>query len=163
MRRLFVLYDDRCGLCTWARRWLLRQPAFLELTFIPSRSPRVGLLFPGLELPGERDELVVISDEGGVYRSSSAWLMCLYALRDYRAWSLRLAQPMLYPLARQAFVVLSRRRKNVSRWLGLVSEAELAEALRGVGEVGCELDPPRPAEVPAGPPDLHPPAGCAVS
>ena len=50
-------------------------------------------------------ELVVVDDSGGVYRNGSAWIMCLYALREYREWSLRLATPALFPLARQAFAL----------------------------------------------------------
>ena len=52
MRRLYVLYDARCGLCSWAHRWMRRQPAFLELTFIPKDSDRAAHLFPGLRGPG---------------------------------------------------------------------------------------------------------------
>lgn len=141
MRRLFVLYDDRCGLCTWARRWLSRQPAFLEFVFIPAGSEWAARVFPDLAGTGGRDELVVIADDGGVYRDARAWLMCLYALQDYRAWSLRLARPLLLPLARQAFALLSRRRKDLSRWFDLASEAEMAETLRRVIEPACDLRP----------------------
>jgi len=58
MRRLYILYDPRCGLCTWARRWLARQPAYLELTFIPAGSEQAVQLFPGLTRPGLVEELV---------------------------------------------------------------------------------------------------------
>src|SRR3954453_8280707 len=116
MRRLFVLYDARCGLCSWARRWLARQPAFVELTFVPAGSERADRLFPGLSKPGVPEELVVVADDGAVYRDAHAWIMCLYALQDYREWSLRLARPALLPLARQAFSLLSRQRGRISRW-----------------------------------------------
>ncbi|WP_165225008.1 DCC1-like thiol-disulfide oxidoreductase family protein [Aquisphaera insulae] len=138
MEKLFVLYDSRCGLCSWARRWLASQPAIIPLTFIPAGSPLAARLFPGLTPPDEDpDELVVVSDDGAVYREGSAWIMCLFALEDYREWSNRLAHPLLLPLARQGFALLSRRRASVSRWLRLASEAEIAGTLHQVGEAAC--------------------------
>src|SRR3954453_16403795 len=116
MQRLYILYDARCGLCSWARRWLARQPAFLDLTFIPAGSERSAHLFPGLTRPGEAEELIVVSDDGAVYRDGGAWIMCLFALVEYREWALRLAHPLLLPLARQAFALLSKQRRQISRW-----------------------------------------------
>jgi predicted DCC family thiol-disulfide oxidoreductase YuxK len=147
MRRLFILYDARCGLCTWARRWLSRQPAFLEMTFVPARSEWAERLFPDLGKWSEADELIVVSDEGGVYRGGSAWIMCLYALQEYREWSERLARPMLLPLARQAFALVSKRRRDLSRWLDLASEAEMAETLRQVISPACASVGPEPEMV----------------
>ena len=73
MERLYVLYDAQCGLCSWAKRWLMQQSTFMELRFIPAGSPIALRLFPGLNRPGEQpDELVVVSDEGAVYRNASA-------------------------------------------------------------------------------------------
>jgi predicted DCC family thiol-disulfide oxidoreductase YuxK len=142
MRRLYILYDARCGLCSWARRWLARQPAYLDLTFIPAASEQAIRLFPGLSRPGQVEELVVISDDGAVYRDGRAWIMCLYALEDYREWALRLAHPLLLPLARQAFALLSKQRRRVSHWLDLASEVEIAETLRHVNAPACALGEP---------------------
>jgi predicted DCC family thiol-disulfide oxidoreductase YuxK len=139
MQRLYILYDPRCGLCSWARRWLARQPAYLDLTFVPAGSERALQLFPGLTRPGEVEELVVVSDDGAVYRESRAWIMSLYALEDYREWALRLAHPLLLPLARQAFALLSKQRRRISRWLRLASEVEIAETLRRVEAPACAV------------------------
>ncbi len=149
MRRLFVLYDSECGLCTWARGWLCRQPMYLELVFVPAGSARAHHLFPDLSQAGPVEELVVISDEGGVYRSASAWIMCLYALQDYREWALRLARPHLKPLARQAFALLSKHRRRVSRWFDLESEAQMVEMLRKVVVPVCTREEGRVEEEPA--------------
>lgn len=148
MRCLFVLYDDRCGLCNWARRWLMRQPAFLELIFVPAGSSRAARLFPALERAGWTDELVVVDDDGGVYRNGDAWIMCLYALREYREWSHRLASPALRPLARRAFALVSGRRSRISRRLRLASEAEIAETLLRVEAPACAVRVP--ARTPTG-------------
>ena len=105
MKKLYVLYDAECGICQRCRVWLIRQRAYFELHFIPLQSSEVAWRFPGLKEWPEldlREKLVVIGDEGAVYQGQSAWIMCLYALRDYREWSLRLADPALLPLARAA-------------------------------------------------------------
>ncbi|MGA8348180.1 MAG: DCC1-like thiol-disulfide oxidoreductase family protein, partial [Isosphaeraceae bacterium] len=131
MEKLYVLYDARCGLCSWAKRWLMQQPAIVPLSFIPAGSVLAGRLFPGLCQPGDpEEELVVVSDEGGVYREGNAWIMCLFALEEYRDWANRLAHPLLRPLARQGFALLSGQRSRISRWLSLASENEIAETLR---------------------------------
>ena len=97
-----------------------------------------GRLFPGLCQPGDpTEELVVVSEEGGVYREGNAWIMCLFALEEYRDWANRLAHPLLRPLARQGFALLSGQRSRISRWLSLASEREIAETLRGVGAPAC--------------------------
>ncbi len=140
MDRLYVLYDANCGLCSWAKRWLIRQPTLIELRFIPAGSAIAARLFPGLDRAGEPpDELVVVSDQGAVYRNGSAWIMCLFALEAYRDWANRLAHPLLRPLARQAFELLSSQRSRVSHWLSLASEVEIAETLNQVNVAACAM------------------------
>ena len=116
MKRLYVLFDATCALCVNCRNWLRAQPAFIELNFIPLQSPELELLFPGIGALNSGDQLVAISDEGEVYQGPQAWIICLYALRDYREWSQRLAHPALLPFARRAFEMLSENRLFLSRW-----------------------------------------------
>jgi len=143
MERLYVLYDAQCGLCSWAKRWLMRQPSLIDLRFIPAGSALVDRLFPGLNRPGETpEELVVVSDQGAVYRNGSAWIMCLFALEGYRDWANRLSHPLLRPLARQAFALLSKQRSRISHWLALASEVEIAETLNQVNVPACAPQPP---------------------
>ena len=117
MKRLSVLFDGECSLCGRCRDWLARQPAFLELEFIPFQSPEARERFPGIEALHPEEQLLVVSDEGAVYRGPRAWIMCLYALREYRAWSQRLAHPALLPWARGVCELLSENRLQVSRWV----------------------------------------------
>ena len=138
MRRLYVLYDERCGLCRLARRWAAGQPQYVELVFIAAGSEEANMRFPSLAHDGVPEELVVVNDEGGIYRGSSAWIMCLYALEDYREWSLRLATPALRQFARQAFAFVSEHRGQISHWLHL-SDRDAADVLRRVGVVPCSL------------------------
>ena len=140
MQRLYVLVDDRCGLCRWARRWVDKEPQIVPVVFVPAGSETARQLFPGLEQPDAPEELVVVSDEGGVYRDGSAWVMVLYALRDYREWSLRLGSPTLLPLARQAFALLSNNRGRLSRWFGLdETDDSLGDTFRRIDAPACDL------------------------
>jgi predicted DCC family thiol-disulfide oxidoreductase YuxK len=149
MERLYIIYDAQCGLCSWAKRWLMRQPALIDLRFIPAGSALAERLFPGLTHPGDTpEELVVVSDQGAVYRSGNAWIMCLFALEAYREWANRLAHPLLRPLARQAFSLLSKERSRISRWLSLASEVEIAETLTQINVPAC-TPPPLVAREPA--------------
>lgn len=129
MKQLYVLFDGECSLCERCRAWLARQPAYLELHFLPFQSPEVAQRFPGIEALHPEEQLLVVSDEGGVYRGSDAWIMCLYALHDYRELSLRLAHPILRPMARRACELLSANRYRFSRWLNNLSTTEMANHL----------------------------------
>jgi predicted DCC family thiol-disulfide oxidoreductase YuxK len=141
MRRLTILYDSSCGFCVRCRRWMDAQPAFLELEFLPAASRAAADRFPTLSLSG--DDLVAVDDEGGVYRGPDAFLMCLYALREHRELSMRLASPALRPLARLSFALLSEGRRRLGRWLGMASEEEIVETLRRAGSPECEAGEPQ--------------------
>ena len=137
MKRLYVLYDAKCPLCVGCRNWLKAQSAFVNLTFIPLQTPMLEQFFPGLAAVKQGDQLVVISDEGAVYLGSDAWIICLYALRDYREWSQRLAHPALRPFARAAFKKLSENRLAISRWFGAAEMEELRRDLASEAEGVC--------------------------
>jgi len=135
MRTLYVLFDAHCGLCTELSGWLREQPAYVQLRPISSASTEAREKFSSLP-PGE---LAVISDAGQVWLGNNAFLVCLWALRRYRAFARTLASPLLRPLARQAFSELSHNRGNISRLLGLRSEVEIQKHLAGVVTPPCEL------------------------
>ncbi|HYL74296.1 MAG TPA: DCC1-like thiol-disulfide oxidoreductase family protein [Bryobacteraceae bacterium] len=135
MRYLTVVYDPECGLCTRLSHWLQQQPKWIALRLVPSNlAPRI---YPTLAPRIARQELVVVSDEGTVYLGDHAWLMCLYALRHYRSWAARLSRPSMLPFARGAFAILSSNRRQVSKWLGLMSDFELTAQLRTVNPPRC--------------------------
>ena len=135
MQTLFVVYDPACGLCSEIRVWLMRQPAYVPLRFVPSGSPEARRRFPMLP----EGDLAVISDAGDMWLDDRAWILCLWALREYRRWSYRFSRPSLLPLAQQAFAVLSRNRSRLSNWLRLRSDAELSELLKGVRLPTCQI------------------------
>lgn len=140
MTKLYVLYDPKCELCLRLKDWLIGQRRWLELEMIPAGSEIAKQMFPDLGQIASSDDLVVISDEGNVYLNNRAWIMCLYALENYRSWSLRLAHPILLPLARQAFDTLSKNRHTISLWLAGKDPAKVARELRQVTLEPCRLE-----------------------
>lgn len=143
MNGLTVFYDRSCGFCLACRRWLERQPAFLPLRFVPSAGLPPALLAPVGGDPSDAEDLIVVSDEGGIYRGARGWIMCLWALREYRGLSERLATPALMPFARRAFEFVSRNRMSFSRRLGLLPESDLAETLGSLPAPTCALPAPQ--------------------
>ena len=137
MKTLYVLYDMDCGFCCATRRWLQRQATYLPLVCIGRQTTTAARYFAGAIRPGEPDEMVVVADSGEVFRGTSSYLICLWALKAYRGWSFRLAKGPLRPMVRHLFHAVARRRADISRWMGLSNDQELAEALRPHQPVAC--------------------------
>ncbi len=141
--RVYVLYDSRCGLCSRLRSWMQLQRAYIPIEFVAAGSPHARRLFP--ELPHDDQpprELVVVTDQGDVYTDDAAWIVCLYALVDYRVWSFRLARQPLRRLARGAWELLSSNRSQLSRMFHLESDAELQAQLETRSRAACDLGSP---------------------
>lgn len=119
VRRLTVLYDAQCGLCQRARAWLESQPAYVPLDFLPAGSPAARERYPRLQVSATLVALHVVADDGRVWSGARAWVMCLWALRETRALSLRLSGPLSIALAQSIVARLSERRYTLSeilRW-----------------------------------------------
>src|SRR6516225_9681580 len=132
METLYVLYDPKCDLCERLKDWLLIQRTWLGLSMVPAGSEKAKRMFPELEQIASANDLVVISDDGQVYLNNKAWIMALYALEEYRDWASWLTHPLLEPLARQAFVTISRNRHAISRWFRCERPEQIASELRRV-------------------------------
>jgi predicted DCC family thiol-disulfide oxidoreductase YuxK len=133
---LCIVYDEACGLCTNVKDWLGRQPALVPMSFIASRSDAARKKFPRLTA----GELAVIGNTGEVWTSNGAWIVCLWALRDYREWSIRFSNPLLLAVAREAFAGVSSHRAGISDLLSLQSEREIEQRLRSVIVPACLPD-----------------------
>ena len=133
MNKLYILYDASCGLCSHIVQWMSAQPATIACQFVAAGSDAAHRLFPTLRTSAS--ELVAVSDTGDVYRGDAAFIVCLYALDDFRRLSFRLARPALRPLAKRAFRMLSANRKSLSDLLGLESDADLAASLSQTPEL----------------------------
>jgi len=138
IRRLYVLYDSRCGVCSKLRSWVHVQQSLVEFEFVPAGSDRARQLFPALRNEVEPSELVVVSNEGGVFTGNDAWILCLWGLRAYRELSYRLARGPLRPFARAAWSLLSSNRRGLSAILSFRSDEELAREL-GAEAQSCDL------------------------
>ena len=115
MNSITVLYDGSCAFCRHCVAWLQNQPHYLEMIFIPSQSEEARYLYPGLEREHTTNELTVVDDGGGVYYGERAYLMCLYALQEYREMSLRLSAPEIAPFVKRAFGVVTSSRHTLSQ------------------------------------------------
>lgn len=130
MHTLTLFYDARCGLCSQVRQWLLGQPAYVRLEFVSYDSPEAARRFPAIRHMRADQEIVVMSDTGDVWQGAAAWVMCLWALEEYRAWSARLATPSMQAIARTVVHWISSHRIGLSRLMGFKSDADLQEAAR---------------------------------
>lgn len=140
MKRLTVLYDKYCGFCARVKRWLHLEPQYVALEFLAQGSPEAERRFRHLPAEWKSGKLVVVDERGGVYVGTRAYLMCLWALENYRELSLDLAFPLFYPFAKFAFGIVSKSRGLLSSVAGLPPEARRDAPCRG-----CAPAPRRPA------------------
>ncbi|MFJ9022731.1 DCC1-like thiol-disulfide oxidoreductase family protein [Streptomyces sp. NPDC102259] len=110
VRRLTVLHDAGCSLCGFLRDWLGRQPQLVPLEFVAAGSAEAAARFPGLDHRATLDEITVVGDLGQVYQGAAAWIVTLWALREYRPMSHRLSTPAGAKLARGAVLAAARWR-----------------------------------------------------
>jgi hypothetical protein len=68
-------------------------------------------------VPWLGEELVVASDEGDVWAGPAAFIVCLWALQDWREWSYTLSGSALAPMAERFFRALSSRRRSIAALL----------------------------------------------
>lgn len=114
MTSLFILFDASCNFCRACKTWLQSQRQTIPLLFIEAGSAEAEALFPLLDHAKTKSELTVISDTGAMYHDAKAWLICLWALEDYRAWARTLASPQLMPTAKRFITMISSNRKTLS-------------------------------------------------
>jgi predicted DCC family thiol-disulfide oxidoreductase YuxK len=132
-----ILYDATCGLCTFAKDWIQKQSPLVGLEFLAAGSGEARRAFPQLS----PRELAVVADTGEVWLGNRAWIVCLWALRDYRELAFRLTNPALLLMSREAFIALSRNRLAVSSLLRLRNGREIEQQLRKVTVPRCQADP----------------------
>jgi predicted DCC family thiol-disulfide oxidoreductase YuxK len=103
--QLTVWVDGDCGFCRRVAKWLATQPTYVPLHIVAAQSGAAR----GCPLTLEQllAKITVTASDGAVYRGSNAWLVCLWALCRYRAWSLRLASTALRPLADRLFAAIT--------------------------------------------------------
>ncbi|MFF4586921.1 thiol-disulfide oxidoreductase DCC family protein [Streptomyces sp. NPDC001388] len=110
VRRLTVLYDADCTLCTFVRDWLSRQRQLVPLDLVAAGSAEAAARFPGLDHRATLEEITVVGDGGQVYRGAAAWIVTLWALREHRPLAHRLSTPAGARLAKGAVLAAARWR-----------------------------------------------------
>jgi predicted DCC family thiol-disulfide oxidoreductase YuxK len=133
---LVLVYDAACGLCTFTKAWIAQHTPLVQVDFLAAGSPEARRRFPGLPA----GELAVVADTGDVWLGNHAWIVCLWALQDYRDLAVRLTSPLLLLMAREAFAAVSRNRAALSGLLGLRSEREMEQQLRKVHVPKCQTE-----------------------
>jgi predicted DCC family thiol-disulfide oxidoreductase YuxK len=115
MRDLTVLWDATCPMCARCRAWMEAQPALVPLRFVACGSEEARARYGSIPWLG--DELVVVSDEGDVWAGPAAFIMCLWALEDWREWSCALSHSFLAPMVERFFQALSSHRRAIAAFL----------------------------------------------
>ena len=136
---LTVFYDPGCGVCCRFRRWLESQALWLPVEFMGFREKEAEVLMPGLLDLGADRECIVLADDGHWWQGADAWLVCLWATREYRLWSSRLAAPVFRPVLLKVVDAVSSNRLKLSSLLGFSSDREVMAELEK-HEVECEDD-----------------------
>ena len=76
-----------------------------------------------------------MGDDGSLWQGAAAWVTCLWALREYREWSLRLASPGMQQIARRVVHWISSNRISLSHLMRLRSDDAL---MAQVTEAACD-------------------------
>ncbi|MFI6864941.1 thiol-disulfide oxidoreductase DCC family protein [Streptomyces sp. NPDC050421] len=137
VERLTVLYDAQCSLCVHLRQWLMNQRQLVPLDLVPADSAEAHRRFPGLDHSATLEEITVIGDRGQIYRGTSAWIVCLWALDGYRPKAHWLTTPAGRPFARATVLAAAKYRS-------LTAEPCRADGAGGQGG-GCRVQGPGPA------------------
>ena len=119
-RHLTVVYDDACELCRRCSTWLRFQPTYLPLELLPVSQARQDARYSGVPWLGA--ELVVVDGRGRIWVGAAAFIVCLWATRDWREWSYRLSGPSFAPLAERFFHAISSHRGRIGAFLGPTTE-----------------------------------------
>lgn len=109
--KLTVLYDEQCGLCRRARDWLLTQPMWVEMELLAAGSAAARSRYGSIPWVGQ--DLVVVADDGRIWRDAPAFLMCLWATRRYRKYARTLSGSAFKPVATAFFNGISKRRHEI--------------------------------------------------
>ncbi|MFF0285233.1 thiol-disulfide oxidoreductase DCC family protein [Streptomyces sp. NPDC005262] len=131
VERLTVLYDAQCSLCVHLRHWLMKQRQLVPLDLVPAASEEARRRFPGLDHAGTLAEITVIGDRGQIYRGTSAWIVCLWALAEHRPKAHWLATPAGLPFARASVLAAAKYRSMTAAPCGSGDEACQVPDLEG--------------------------------
>ena len=140
MTELTIFYDLRCGLCCQVKAWMLRQRAYLKLSFLPFDSPMALQVLPELPELDPAGQIVVYANTGEVYQGAEAWITCLWALRNWRGWARRFSRPEWHPMAHTLCDLISGNRLKLSKLLRLTPERAAQMSFHPESQPGACVD-----------------------
>ncbi|MFF3685520.1 thiol-disulfide oxidoreductase DCC family protein [Streptomyces sp. NPDC002187] len=108
---LTVLYDANCSLCIHLRNWLGRQRQLVPLEMVAAGSVEARRRYPRLDHDRTLREITVIGDRGQIYTGPAAWIICLWALAEYRPKAHWLATPAGTPFVRVTMLAAAKYRE----------------------------------------------------
>jgi predicted DCC family thiol-disulfide oxidoreductase YuxK len=130
MNNIYILYDAQNEFCLRCRAWLATEPALLPLEFIPYQAPELLAKFEGIQPYLAQNSLLAVTAQGAVYTGPQAFIMCLYALENYRDWAARLSDPALLPYAAQAVGLFASFEGTTPPWVNELNDKDLANMLK---------------------------------
>lgn len=101
---LTVYFDGDCGFCRRVAQWLQGQPKYVPMHLVAAQNAATTGCPYGLDALLE--QITVVANDGAVYRGTNGWLVVLWALQDYRGWSVRLSAPSRRRWAERLFAVI---------------------------------------------------------
>ena len=107
---LVVWFDGDCGFCRTVAKWLQAQEQLVPVRCVAAQGARGAGCPIGLE--SLLAQVTVTASDGAVYRGTNAWIVVLWALRNYRAHALRFATPRWRPWAERLFGAIA----GVASW-----------------------------------------------
>ena len=86
----------------------------VPLSFVPAGQEDAKRLFPSLDHDATLVDLTVIGDGGEVFSGAKAWIICLWALHEYRSIAINLRSPASWWAAKRLVTVVSRNRHRLA-------------------------------------------------
>jgi predicted DCC family thiol-disulfide oxidoreductase YuxK len=120
-KKLYVLYDEECGVCIKLKRLLDNEVAYTQIITLPMRSAVQDERFYTLKSLIEDGRFVVVSDNGSVYLDSRGRIRILYALRRFRTIAKMFTLPIVGPISSLALTSLANSRGFLSLLLSVIN------------------------------------------
>jgi predicted DCC family thiol-disulfide oxidoreductase YuxK len=108
VRRLTVLYDERCERCRRYAAWLRHQRFRVTVELLPAGSEAARSRYPHV-VPWLARELVVVDNEARAWIGPPAFVMCLWAMDRGRTASFIATWPLIGRATNAFFRHLSKR------------------------------------------------------
>jgi predicted DCC family thiol-disulfide oxidoreductase YuxK len=119
--KLKLAYDDDCGFCTLAVRWLAgrRFVRETELELVAYQHPNLLKRMPGVDVSHSGDGVQLLFEDGHLYLDAAA-VGEIFKRTQYwwcLGWMIRL--PLAAQVAQVCYRVVAVNRQRISRLLGL--------------------------------------------